>query len=209
MARRRRKSSGSNRLLPTVVLIALLLGAGWWVWDRHLRESAPADPVVTAVTDSGGQSIALPPARSGSEGICGRLAEARVATLLDIENVTATTLPAEQGVPRAAGCEWRSGKSLKVRVMWFNDASLTAGGIEEHGSAYFSTAVTGLEYALKLTPERLSGIGDEAVAAGFETAAPGEGQLIARQGQNILVLESSGASRAATGRLAGTLLAQL
>ncbi len=206
---RRRRSSGGNRLLPAVVLSVLLVGAGWWVWDRNLRERAPGDAISTVAADPGAQSIELPPALTAADGLCERLSDARVATLLATPTVIATTLPAENGVPRAAGCVWRSGKDTAVRAMWFNDASLAAGGIAERGSAYFRTAVTGLEYALKLVPEPLPGIGDEAVAAGFDPATPGDGQVIARRGQNILVLESGGASRAATARLAETLLAQL
>jgi len=207
MTRRRRQGSGASRWFGIALLVAVAV-AGWWIWQKMPRNSdstsAPA-----ATTADGSQEIALPPPRVPADGLCTKLGDLRVATLLSTSSVTATPLSAEPGVPRAAGCTWRTAEGAELRAMWFNDASLALGSGTERGSAYFQSAVTGLEYALKLSPEKLTGVGDEAVAAGFVAPASGQGQVIARRGEHVLTLEARGVARAAAVRTAEALVAQL
>ncbi len=207
MTRRRRQGSGATRFLGIALLIAAG-AAGWWFWQKMPRESGRAAAPVAASAD-GSQEIALPPPRVPADGLCAKLGDLRVATLLSTSAVTATPLAGEPGVPRAAGCSWRTAEGGELRAMWFNDASLALGSGTERGAAYFQSAVTGLEYALKLSPEKLTGVGDEAVAAGFVAPASGQGQVITRRGEHVLTLEARGVARASAVRMAEALVAQL
>lgn len=207
MTRRRRQGSGGSKFLVIALLVAAA-AAGWWFWQKSPRysgsTSAPA-----AVTADGSQEIALPPPRVPADGLCTKLGDLRVATLLSTSSVSAAPLPDEAGVPRVAGCTWRTAEGGELRAMWFNDASLSLGTGAERGAAYFQSTVTGLEYALKLQPERLTGVGDEAVAAGFVAPASGQGQVIARRGEHVLSVEARGVARASAVRMAEALVAQL
>ena len=209
MARRRRQASGGSKTFGIVVVVALLAAGGWWYWQKRAEspDAPTAAPLATA--SDGSQEIALPPPQVPADALCTRLGDLRVATLLSTASVTPTTLAAEAGVPRAAGCTWRTAEGGELIAMWFDDASLARGQVAERGTAYFQSAVTGLEYALKTTPEKLSGVGDEAAVAGFTAPGTGQGQVVARRGDNVLTLEARGVPRAAAVRMAEALVAQL
>jgi hypothetical protein len=68
--------------------------------------------------------------------------------------------------------------------------------------------VTGLEYEFKAPPDAVSGIGDEAVAAGFE----GDGdvqQIVVRRGDRVLALQFQGLDRQVAESFASALAARL
>lgn len=207
MAKRRRQGSGGGRAIGIVIVLAALAAGGWWLWQKMPRASeGPGSDVASA---NGSQEIALPPPRVAADALCTRLGDLRIATLLSTSSVVATPLAVEAGVPRAAGCTWRTAEGAELTAMWFNDASLSQSQVTERGAAYFQSAVTGLEYALKLAPERITGVGDEAVAAGFVAPASAQGQVIVRRGENVLTVEARGVARANAVRVAETLVAQL
>lgn len=208
MARRRRHGSGGSKAIGIVAVVALAAG-GWWYWQKMPHDSANSStPPATAAVD-GSQEITLPPPQVPADGLCTKLGDLRVATLLSTASVTATSLAAEAGVPRAAGCTWRTAEGGELVAMWFDDVSLAHGQVAERGAAYFQSAVTGLEYALKMPPEKLTGVGDEAALAGFTAPGSGQGQVIARRGASVLTLEARGVPRAAAVRMAEALVAQL
>lgn len=208
MARRRRQSSGGSKTAGIVIVLVLLAAGGWWYWQKMPR--GPADPAAAPLVTSvdGSQEIVLPPPQVPADALCTRLGDLRVATLLTTASVTASPLAAEAGVPRAAGCKWRTAEGGELIAMWFDDGSLTRGQIAERGATYFQSSVTGLEYALKMSPEKLTGVGDEAVVAGFSAPGSGQGQVIVRRGEHVLTLEARGVPRAAAVRLAEALIAQ-
>ncbi len=209
MARRRGQASGRSGKFGLVLVAGLLAAGAWWYWQQRTQASSTSDAGPVAAAGNGSQEIVLPPPQVPADGLCTRLGDLRVATLLATNSVTVSSLAADSAVPRVAGCSWRTAEGGEVIAMWFDDASLARGQVSERGAAYFQSVVTGLEYALKATPEKLTGVGDEAAAAGFGTTSAAQGQVVARRGGNVLTLEARGIPRAAAVRMTEALVAQL
>jgi hypothetical protein len=178
------------------VLLAALAAGGWYAWQRHpewfAAVTAPSRPA---------PSDAPPPL-----AVCALPAPAAVEQALGA--AVAAPGGAAQGVPAAGSCTWTTPDGGLVSAMVFTRASLAtgAGAQRLHGRAYFDTVATGLEYALKQPPQRVDGLGDAAVAAGFDAGA---GQLVVLKGETVLHLTSSRVERPRVERLARAVAARL
>lgn len=132
----------------------------------------------------------------------------RVASALRVASVEPRHVGAASGVPAAGSCTFdfaAPGAGGSIIALAFTRESLARGGSPLAPHEYYASVVTGLEYELKSVPRPLAGLGDEAASAGFDGAA--SGQLVARRGDLVLHLVSSGADAAATEALARALLA--
>ena len=112
-----------------------------------------------------------------------------------------------RGVPAASACGWTFfGGRAEARL--FTAASLAQAPEALSPEDYFRSVVTGLEYEFKAPPVVLSGIGDQAVAAGFDGAGDVP-QIVVRRGDRVLALQLQGLDRAAGEAFASALAARL
>ena len=185
MARRKR------RTFPWFPLIALaLLAAGGYIaW----RTQAQWLPLFAQPADSGAQAIAT------HLDVCAKVPASAVASALGVAQVDARPVGAGPDVPAAGACTYEfdtvSGRGRVVALV-FTTGSLARANIKTGPRAYYASAVTGLEYLFKDTPAVVAGLGDAAVAAGFDGVAGGETpQLIARHGELVVHAMATGATR--------------
>jgi len=194
MARRRSSSAHSVSFAPLVVA-ALIAAGGWAAW--HFRDRLLPKP-------------ATPPRASAAAlDVCALAPRARIARALGVSELEARHVGAAADVPAAGACTFefaRDGRAGSVVVLAFTSGSLSRGGSRIGGHDYYTSVVTGLEYALKDVPAPVAGLGDEAATAGFADGA-GPAQLVARRGDTVLHLVVRGASRDAAVGVARELLA--
>jgi hypothetical protein len=194
MARRRRRS------LRPWILLALIAGAayGAWRYGPSLMHRLGGGTPAPAVTPLAACVLADP---------------TEVAAALGIGAVDAQASVPAAGVPATGGCTWAFGGIGAARgratVLLFTRESLAAGGATASAADYFRSSVTGLEYAWKDAPRTLSGIGDEAVIAGFDAGSPRAGAILVRRGERVIDLGIDGADAAAAQRLAAALATRL
>lgn len=183
MAKRRSRLT-RNLALSSAVLV--LAWAGWQYWPG-LRQATPSGPAADA-------ACALVPAPVLAQMI-GRAA------------VEARRLAPAHDVPAASGCTWTFfGGRVEGRL--FTAASLAGSDVALSPVDYFRSAVTGLEYEFKAPPAVLAGIGDEAVAAGFDGGGDVP-QIVVRRGDRVLALQVEGLDRALAEAFAAALAARL
>lgn len=194
-ARRTRRKSPSFAPLFVLVAIAALGWAGWRYGPALLdRLAAGSGTTAPATTD-----------------VCALVPVGGVAAALGVARVEMRRVGAGAGVPAAGACTWdfeRDGAAGSAVAMLFTPASLSRGGVATTATAYYDSAVTGLEYAYKEIPAKVDGIGDAAAAAGFGGGAEPP-QLIVRSGDRVLVLVLRNADLGAAERLARALAARL
>lgn len=183
MAKRR---SRLPRNLALLAAAGVLGWAGWVYWPEPQRDAA----VETQAVDA----CALSPAPVLAQ-LIGRVA------------VEARRMPPARDVPAASACTWKFfGGRAEGRL--FTAASLAQGAVVLSPTDYFRSVVTGLEYEFKAPPDSLSGIGDEAVAAGFEGGGAVR-QIVVRRGDRVLALQFQGLDRQVAESFAGALAARL
>jgi hypothetical protein len=188
MARRR------SKLPRNLLLLAVGGAAAWaaWIW-------LPADLVA--------RLHGTPPPASGAVVLdaCALAPEQVLAEMVGRAAVEARRVQPARDVPAASACHWEFfGGAVDGRV--FTAESLRGAGIGMGLVEYFRSAVTGLEYEYKQAPGTVSGLGDEAFAAGFDGAPVS--QLIARRGGMMITLEARGIDRRTAETFARALLAR-
>lgn len=187
MARRR------SKLPRNLVILALLIGVGWAAW-RLAPESIRSELEARR---------SAPPVAGGVDP-CRFAAPEVLAQMIGRAAVAPRRGAAVDGVPTAGTCTWVFfGGQVVGRA--FTTDSLRRGGIELPLGEYYRSIVTGLEYEFKQVPAAVIGIGDEAVAAGFDGGTPP--QIVVRSGDMVLTLEVSGLDRATTEAFTRALLA--
>jgi hypothetical protein len=204
MARRRRRTSGP---LKPLLLLALLAGAAYAAWryapTHWLRRAEPGSNAEEAVVLPAPNPAKLP------LDVCALVEAEALRAALHASTIEARHVGAAADVPAAGACTWtfaRDGRGGTLVALLFTRDSLRGSAAADlHGSKYYHSMLAGLEYAYKEAPVVLTGIGDEAAAAGFGSGM-GDAQMVVRHGDNVLNLVVKGADRAATER-AATLLA--
>lgn len=187
MARRR------SKLPRNLILLALLVGAGWVAWRFA------AAPIRDALDARRSAAVAV-----GSVDPCAFAAPEVLAQMIGRAAVAPRRSGPVEGVPAAGNCTWVFfGGQVVGRA--FTTDSLTRGGVEMPLGDYYRSIVTGLEYEFKQVPAAVIGIGDEAVAAGFDGGTPP--QIVVRSSDMVLTLEVTGIDRATTEAFARALLA--
>jgi hypothetical protein len=187
MARRR------STLPRNLFLLALLVGIGWAAW-----RFAP-DSIRGAFDARRSAAVAV-----GGVDLCTFAAPEVLAQMIGRAAVAARRSGAVEGVPAAGNCTWVFfGGQVVGRA--FTTESLRRGGIVLPLAEYYRSIVTGLEYEFKQVPAAVIGIGDEAVAAGFDGGSPP--QIVVRSGDLVLTLEVTGIDRATSEAFARALLA--
>ena len=188
MARKRSRSP-----LPMLVLFAAFVAAGWaaWRYGPALLASWEKSPATSAQG-------------SGAFDVCARAGAADIAAAVGAPSADARHVGAAADVPAAGACTWdfRGGS---IVALWFTPGSLARGGVAERGDAYFTSVATGLEYAFKEPPAAITGLGDEAAAAGFN-GGPEPAQIVVRKGDDVLTLVVRGTGRAEAERVARLLV---
>lgn len=183
MAKRR---SRLTRNLALCGAAAVLAWAGWQFWPGPQRATQPG-PASDAAC-----ALAPPPV---------------LAQMIGRAAVEARRLAPADDVPAASACTWTFfGGRAEGRL--FTADSLAQAPVALSPADYFRSAVTGLEYEFKAPPAVLSGIGDEAVAAGFDGAGDVP-QIVVRRGDRVLVLQVQGLDRGIAEAFAGALASRL
>lgn len=183
MAKRR------SRLPRTLALLGVAAALGWAGWQYW--PAAPRSSVAVPAADDA-CALAPPPVLAQMIG--------RVA-------VEARRMAPARDVPAASACRWEFfGGRAEGRL--FTAASLARAPVALAPVDYFRSVVTGLEYEFKAPPVVLAGIGDEAVAAGFDGAGDVP-QIVVRRGDRVLALQVQGLDRGTAEAFAGALAARL
>jgi hypothetical protein len=183
MAKRR------SRLPRNLALLGVVAAVGWAAWTYW---PGPQRKVVQG--PSADDACALAPAPVLAQMI-GRAA------------VEARRMASARGVPAVSACSWAFfGGRAEARL--FTAASLAQAPEALSPEDYFRSVVTGLEYEFKAPPVVLSGIGDQAVAAGFDGAGDVP-QIVVRRGDRVLALQMQGLDRTAGEAFASALAARL
>jgi hypothetical protein len=212
MARRRRsRSSAGSGIVKPLVVLALLVAAGWalWVyapasWRAALRGEARPTSTIT--------ELPTPPRTNAAGEIdaCALASTSAIAQALEAGSVDARHVGAGADVPAAGACTWSTpDNKASVIAMVFTRASLAQGGGKEFGAAYFRTVLTGLEYAFKEAPAMLPNIGDEAAVIGFGGDSGEPAQIVVRRGERVLHLVYRATDREHAVRVAQVLGANL
>ncbi len=187
MARRR------SRFPRNLIVLALLAAGGFAAW-RFAPES------MRGAFDRDGSRTPV----SGGVNACTMVAPEVLAQMIGRAAVEPRRTAPAQGVPAASACTWVFfGGQVIGRA--FTVDSLRRGSVNLSLSDYYRSIVTGLEYEFKQVPATVIGIGDEAVAAGFEGGTPP--QLVVLGSDLVLTLEVTGIDRATTESFARALLA--
>jgi|GEM_PF-6428752 len=187
MARRR------SRLARNLIVLALLAAAAFAAW-RFAPES------LRGAFDRDGSRTVV----AGGLNACTMAAPEVLAQMIGRVAVEPRRTAPAQGVPAASTCTWVFfGGQVVGRA--FSVDSLRAGSVNLGLSDYYRSIVTGLEYEFKQVPATVIGIGEEAVAAGFDGGTPP--QMVVLGSDLVLTLEVAGIDRATTEAFARALLA--
>jgi hypothetical protein len=194
MARRRKKSSRAW-VLP-LVLLGVAAFAAWRYGPEAWRTFGP---------DS---TVKQTPA-AGPLDVCALVDAKALGAAIHAESPAPRHVGAAADVPAAGACTWTFGRDGRVVALVFTRDSLARSKQPELvGERYFKSVVAGLEYAYHEPPVALTGIGDEAAAAGFGAGAA-QAQIVARRGDVVLDLSVSGVERAGAERAAALIAARL
>ena len=196
MARRRKKSSNAGTWLVAAALIAVGAFAAWRYGPELLRTFA-SNPTVK-------------PTVAGPLDVCALVDSKALGAAIRADAPQPRHVGAAADVPAAGACTWTFGKDGRVVALVFTRESLAHSKQPALvGERYFKSVVAGLEYAYHEPPVTLTGVGDEAAAAGFSTTDAPQAQIVARRGDVVLDLSVSGLARPEAERAAALLAAKL
>jgi hypothetical protein len=146
--------------------------------------------------------------KTDSQNVCALLPELKRLPVIGRGPVRAQQTKHSPNIPAAGTCTFEfDGGSIVLMV--FTRESLAQHGQLEYGAAYFKSIELGFEYALKESPLRVAGLGDEAIQVGYDVANSNQSQLIVRRDNDVLHLITTGIDAARSQMIAHAILNEL